>query len=74
MAANEKQLAKRKLQWKKATKKYVKKNAEKIKKLDRERKNKKYAEDPVFRSEIKERSRLNYKLKKFQKKLDEDAE
>ena len=27
MAANEKQLAKRKLQWKKATKKYVKKSA-----------------------------------------------
>jgi hypothetical protein len=63
---------KKQLQQKYAAK-YRDKNKEKVKEKDRNRKNKKYAEDPVYRSEIKERSRLSRKLKKLQKKIDDNV-
>lgn len=72
--SNSDRIEKRKAQNRKAQLKFRAAHHEKVKKNDRERKNKKYAEDISFRSEVKERDRVQRALKKLKEKLDEDDE
>ena len=55
-----------------ARKRYFLKNKDEIRKKDRERKLKKYNDDPLFRAQSIERRRSYYRLNRFKKKLDED--
>lgn len=64
--------AKRK-NWLKATKKYNKKNTEAVKKGDRDRKRKKYSENPQFSAMKREQSRMWSRFKRMLKHVD-DAE